>query len=376
MMHVVELDPANNQAVFFYGQYLSLDGEYEEAIGVLSPMKDDFVDNPLYHHYLGYDHAGQGKRPESLAEYDISFRLISRQSSSKSKLDLYRRIVKDLVLLGETEPEVSIIIDDIWLMLRGAMAADNDIETSLDQLRNSSSLLAGFYYRELVPKNSGNGLVATQSFNGELPITATLQHLLTTTVDSPQNPTISSSIITKTFWVYLGVAGPERIKPGDSDIILVVAELRESLDTEGLALPVELVVGHEYEVAMLIDTVNFELSQNNQLASQLLELGRPVQWQWVISPKAGYEGNQHIIYTVMLRDLNDTSWVKTIPAKSIIISVPTRYGIPSQILYPLSGLGAFLGAFLTFPFWKTLFDAWKERRKRDENRPKIVISKK
>jgi hypothetical protein len=88
------------------------------------------------------------------------------------------------------------------------------------------------------------------------------------------------------------------------------------------------------------------------------------------------EGNQKVVYTIVVRDSGDASQTQEIIPASIEISVPTRYGISAQLLYPLSGIAAFVGALIALPVWNVLVKDLLRRRRKRKEQPKLLIAKK
>jgi tetratricopeptide (TPR) repeat protein len=357
MRRVVQLDPGWTEAQLSLGHYLNLTGEYHSALRELLVIEPDVNDRPIYHHCLGYAYAATGDRSQALAAYEQAFRLTEDLRFS-TKVEMYEQIIDELHELEKRESSASAIIEDIWVMMRGVMSVNGALE--------DSTRTRGIYTASAQP------LTATIS-----PTQTTPTSSLTVSPTSP---------ITQILWLQLAAVGPEQIRPGSSDVFEIVAELRRYPDSDGTAFPVELHVGHTYAIEARAQTLNFEVGGETdpEALTRPLEIGRPVRWQWTLSPKQGCEGNQHVIYAIVVYDRDENNWSREIPTNSIKITVPTRYGIPAQILYPISGIGAAAGTFLALPYLNTLLTDWLERRrKRDEDdkgdddedseRPRLIV---
>lgn len=337
----LRLDPQWVEAHLTLGYYLSRDGQYDQAIAALQSAESLADDRPLYYHYLGYAYVGLGDRPASVSAYERSFQLIAALSSRETRVDLYEQIVADLRQLQDSTPETSAIIEDVWVMMRGAMSVQN---------------IPSYYY----PADSSSDLYARAT----APISPTTVGATGTL--TPTQSLYAATAATQTLWVQLAVAGPPQISPGSSDIIQIVAELRKSPGSSGTAFPVELYTGHSYSIETRLEAVNFEVGGEADSAAltRAAEIGQPVRWQWVLSPRPGYEGNQTVIYTIVVHDQDQSGWSREIPTNALLVAVPTRYGIPAQILYPLSGVAAVIAAVIALPVVNTVVKTWLERRKK------------
>jgi len=338
MRRAVQLDRDWTEAQLYLGYYLSLNGQYEEGLRSLLAIEPETQSRPFYYHCLGYAYVAMGNRPEAISAYEKALSLINSTPSSSARTELYERIVDDLQELEEHVPDANGVIEDLWLMIRGAMAvAPNNAPSLWTQVPSSRLAMESSLSTYTAPvtqmiQSASSGITLTRPMTGIL-------------------------------WVQLALIGPERIRPGSSDILEVVAELRQYPDSGGVAFPVELYVGHTYAIEVRPHTANFDISGEtiSETITYPLEVGKPVHWRWVLSPKPGYEGNQSVVYTVVVHDEGD-NWSQEITTGSIRITVPTRYGIPAPILYPISGIGAAVGTFLALPVLNTLLAGWLKRR--------------
>ncbi len=346
MQRVVQLDPEWADARLLLAHYSNLGGEYRSALRHLLAIEPDVNDRPMYHHCLGYAYVATGEYAQAIDAYEEAFRLAGTMSYS-NRTAFYGQMVDELAQLEAREPDASAAIEDLWTMMRGAAAADLALgSVQADEISNPV-----FRFTATVPPTETQGFVYSVGSTGSMTLTGP---------------------ITQSLWVQLAAVGPERIRPGSSDVFRIEAVLQRSPDSEGVSFPIVVYVDRAYTVQVRPNILNFEFSGETdpQALTRPLEIGEPVHWEWVLSPKSGYEGNQYVTYDIVVRDQDGNSPVKNIQPAAIKISVPTRYGIPAQILYPISGIGAAVGTFLALPVLNTLLSNWLKRRDKDEDQDK------
>ena len=300
--------------------YLVIANQHEQAMETLTTIETEARYNPLYHHYLGYAYISQGERSLALTSYETSFQNIGIFRSNRT--ELYEKITDELRQLERVKPSTNQIIEEIWPMMR-------------EELTANSNQPAYYNYALESEKES---VKASNYMDGEL------------TLNSPE-AIATTEPVTQTMWLQLAAVGPEQIPPGSSDTIELFAELREYPDRGGTAFSVELYQDNSYSVEIDPTILNFEVAGDlsPEELIQPLEVGKPVRWKWVLSPKQGYEGNQKVIYDVIVRDSDNNGLVQAIPTNAISVSVPTRYGIPGQLVAPISLIAVVLALVLMRP---------------------------
>lgn len=331
--YALQVDPNWIEAHLMLGYYLAFVGQLEEAIETLTAIEEKANNRPLYYHYLGYVYVRKGEHSLALTSYEDCFKLIGNQGGGNTAL--FEQIVGELRQLSQLDPATNGVIDDIWLIMRGAIASDDQTSLNLNNISSYSLSRPVNFFSAVTETITSTGVFA---YNQAAVITPTLP-------------------VTQVFWVRVVTGGPKQISAGGSDIFEIAVELRDSRNSDGTEIPVELYRDHTHSIEARLDVLNFDVSSNTEAnLVHPLEVRQPVRWRWILSPRQGYEGNQRIAYTLVVHDRDKTGWTQEISAGTVLITVPTHYGIPSQLLAPLSGAAAVLAILVILPLVKPFFN--------------------
>lgn len=339
----IKIDPNWTDAKVFLGHYLNKQQKLDDATTIFTAIESQTKDNPLYFHYLGYLRVTQEDRDLALSMYEKCFQLLQNSYSySSSRPDKYQEISDELNDLLKKDPAKTLIVNDVFLLMRGSMSSNTKI-TSANSFTWASPTLAA----------SATSTLPAMSY--------------------------ATSSTKKTAWLQISAVGPEKINPGSSDVVEIFAELKDYPDSFGTAFPLEVWDTHQYSIHINIQAISFDV--NDPKKSYDLKSGEPVQWQFIVSPKSDHEGEQKIAYEIVVEDKDSSvsEYPKNISVSTIVINVPTKYGIPPNLLYPISGVLAGVAAISALPIWnylKSYLDKKSRQKKKKTTKRTPRTSKK
>jgi hypothetical protein len=162
------------------------------------------------------------------------------------------------------------------------------------------------------------------------------------------------------YYVALDVKAPQYLKHGQSQAVQLALTIWDRPLPE--TLPIPLLPSSQYTTTAEIQAINFELApESSQHVLERLALpNRPVEWNWVLTPKETAKGPQAILWSVWIDDKQVVSKSK-LPVFSVDVDVVNSMSIFEQTLFqPITIIIGML--FIILSPWQR----WKEIKRERE----------
>jgi hypothetical protein len=170
---------------------------------------------------------------------------------------------------------------------------------------------------------------------------------------------------------------PPKIRAGDSDVVRLTLEVKESGEiTPTAVVQGNVVQGQRVEIPNLysthhvivesrFDIAGLEVSPNG-LSSQTLEPGQTVVFFWSVRPTevGKYRGTVWLNLRFVDKVSGEESQ-RVVSAQPVEIEAVNLYGISANVVRTFGGVGSVVGAVVGFPFFEDIVKyLWSKRRKK------------
>ncbi len=143
------------------------------------------------------------------------------------------------------------------------------------------------------------------------------------------------------YYLYFDKFGPRRLRAGKSAPIKLIFKI---LDHEALgAYPIALKPDNDYAVDIQIRTTAFDIAKNPNQQATPIKLNEPLYWEWIVSPKEGFDGDQAVSFDAIIYDMNEGETpvaIQESPYASITLGIVNPFGLPGWFAVKETGLGA------------------------------------
>lgn len=170
---------------------------------------------------------------------------------------------------------------------------------------------------------------------------------------------------------------PPKIRAGDSDVVRLTLEVKESGEiTPTAVVQGNVVQGQRVEIPNLYNThhvivesrfdiAGLEVSPNG-LSSQTLEPGQTVIFFWSVRPTTVGKFRGTVWLNLRFVDkVSGEESQRVVSAQPVEIEAVNLYGISANVVRTFGGVGSVVGAVVGFPFFEDIVKyLWSKRRKK------------